>query len=51
MKKKAERYQEAAERTVKDIRSQTRKRYSAEEKIPSETSAQVSSRFRPRRYL
>lgn len=33
MKKKAERYQEAAERTVKDIRRQTRKRYSAEEKI------------------
>jgi transposase len=33
MKRKTERHQEAAERTVKDIRRQTRKRYSAEEKI------------------
>ena len=33
MRRKTERHQESAERTVKDIRRQTRKRYSAEEKI------------------
>ena len=33
MRQKAERYQDAAERTIKDIRRQTRKRYSSEEKI------------------
>jgi len=33
MRKKAERHQGAADRMVKDIRRQTRKRYSAEEKI------------------
>lgn len=33
MRQKTERHQDAAERTVKDIRRQTRKRYSAEEKI------------------
>ena len=33
MRQKSERHQEAAERTVKDIRRRTRKRYSAEEKI------------------
>jgi transposase len=33
MRQKTERHQEAAERTVKDIRRRTRKRYSAEEKI------------------
>jgi len=32
-KQKAERHQDAADRTVKDIRRQTRKRYSAEEKV------------------
>ena len=33
MRQKSERPQEAAERTVKDIRRRTRKRYSAEDKI------------------
>ena len=33
MREKTERHQNAAERTIKDIRRQTRKRYSAEEKI------------------
>jgi transposase len=33
MRQKTERHQEAADRTIKDIRRQTRKRYSAEEKI------------------
>jgi len=33
MRQKNERHQDAADRTVKDIRRQTRKRYSAEEKI------------------
>lgn len=33
MRQKAERYQSAAERTIKDIRRQTRKRYTAEDKI------------------
>lgn len=33
MRQKTERHQDAADRTVKDIRRQTRKRYSAEEKI------------------
>ena len=33
MRSKNERHQDAADRTVKDIRRQTRKRYSAEEKI------------------
>ena len=33
MRQKAERHQDAAERTIKDIRRQTRKRYSSEEKI------------------
>ena len=33
MRQKTERHQEAAERTVKDIRRRTRKHYSAEEKI------------------
>jgi hypothetical protein len=33
MRQKAERHQDAAERAIKDIRRQTRKRYSSEEKI------------------
>ena len=33
MRQKTERHQEDAERTIKDIRRQTRRRYSAEEKI------------------
>ena len=33
MREKTERHQNAAERTIKDIRRQTRKRYSSEEKI------------------
>ncbi|MCP4780731.1 MAG: transposase, partial [Hyphomicrobium sp.] len=33
MRQKSERYQGAAERTIKDIRHRTRKRYSSEEKI------------------
>jgi transposase len=33
MRQKAERHQGAAERTIKDIRRQTRKRYTAEDKI------------------
>ncbi len=33
MRQKTERQQGAAERTIKDIRRQTRKRYSPEEKI------------------
>jgi transposase len=33
MRQKANRHQDDAERTIKDIRRQTRKRYSAEEKI------------------
>ncbi len=33
MRQKTERHQGAAERTIKDIRRQTRKRYSSEEKI------------------
>ena len=33
MRQKTERHQDAADRTVKDIRRQTRKRYAAEEKI------------------
>lgn len=33
MRQKTERHQDAADRRVKDIRRQTRKRYSAEEKI------------------
>ncbi len=33
MRQKKERHQNAAERTVKDIRRKTRKRYSSEEKI------------------
>jgi len=33
MRQKTVRHQEDAERTIKDIRRQTRKRYSAEEKI------------------
>ena len=33
MRQKSERYQGAAERTIKDIRRRTRKRYSSEEKI------------------
>ena len=33
MRQKTERHQDAAERTIKDIRRQTRKRYSSEEKI------------------
>jgi len=33
MRQRSERHQDAAERTVKDIRRKTRKRYSAEEKI------------------
>ena len=33
MRQKPERHQDAAERTIKDIRRQTRKRYSSEEKI------------------
>ena len=33
MRQKSERHQGAAERTIKDIRRQTRKRYSSEEKI------------------
>jgi transposase len=33
MRQKTERQQGAAERTIKDIRRQTRKRYSSEEKI------------------
>ncbi len=34
MRQRSERHQDAAERTVKDIRRKTRKRYSSEEKIP-----------------
>ena len=34
MRQGSERHQDAAERTVKDIRRKTRKRYSSEEKIP-----------------
>jgi hypothetical protein len=33
MRQKTNRHQDGAERTIKDIRRQTRKRYSAEEKI------------------
>ena len=33
MRQKTERHQGAAERTIKDIRRQTRKRYSSEDKI------------------
>lgn len=33
MRQKAERHQDAADRSIKDIRRKTRKRYSAEEKI------------------
>ena len=33
MRQKTNRHQEGSERTIKDIRRQTRKRYSAEEKI------------------
>ena len=33
MRQRSERHQDAAERTVKDIRRKTRKRYSSEEKI------------------
>jgi len=33
MRQKIERHQEAADRTIKDIRRQKRKRYFAEEKI------------------
>ena len=33
MRQRAERHQDATERTIKDIRRQTRKRYSSEEKI------------------
>jgi len=33
MRQKTERHQDAADRTVKDIRRKTRKRYAAEEKI------------------
>ena len=33
MRQKSERHQGAAERTIKDIRRRTRKRYSSEEKI------------------
>lgn len=33
MRQKTERHQGAADRTIKDIRRKTRKRYSAEEKI------------------
>jgi transposase len=33
MRQKTERHQGAAERTIKDIRRRTRKRYSSEEKI------------------
>ena len=33
MRQKTDRHQDAAERTIKDIRRQTRKRYSSEEKI------------------
>src|SRR6056297_1648203 len=33
MRQRAERHQDAAERKIKDIRRQTRKRYSSEEKI------------------
>lgn len=33
MRQNPERHQDAAERTVKDIRRQTRKRYSSEEEI------------------
>jgi len=33
MRQKTERHRDGAERTIKDIRRQTRKRYSAEEKI------------------
>jgi len=33
MRQKTERHKDGAERTIKDIRRQTRKRYSAEEKI------------------
>ena len=33
MRQKTERHEDGAERTIKDIRRQTRKRYSAEEKI------------------
>ena len=33
MRHKSERHQDAAERSIKDIRRKTRKRYSSEEKI------------------
>lgn len=33
MRQRTQRHQDAADRTVKDIRRKTRKRYSAEEKI------------------
>jgi len=33
MRQKPQRHQEGAERTIKDIRRQTRRRYSAEDKI------------------
>ena len=33
MRKKTERHQEAADRTIKDIRRQTRRKYTAEDKI------------------
>lgn len=33
MRQKTERHQEAAERTIKDIRRQTRRKYTAEDKI------------------
>jgi transposase len=33
MRQKTDRHKEDAERTIKDIRRQTRRRYSAEEKI------------------
>ena len=33
MRQKTERHQEAADRTIKDIRRQTRRRFSAEDKI------------------
>jgi len=33
MRQKTKRHQDAAEHTIKDIRRQTRKRYSSEEKI------------------
>ena len=51
MRQKTERHKDGAERTIKDIRGQTRKRYSAEEEKRIVLAEQLARRHRAKPVL